>query len=131
VFGCVEIYSARFLYRRDTVFNAQTYLDYLEQIARHYYPRHVLWVQDNASYHKDAQVWQWFSANRSWWTTINLPPYSPQDNAVERLWHHTRITGTHNRYFAQADELNDTLTRVFRSIQRSPGQIHGYLQPFA
>ncbi len=39
VFACVEIHSARFLYRRDSVFNAETYLDFLEQVARHYYPR--------------------------------------------------------------------------------------------
>ena len=131
VFGCVEIHSARFLYRRDSVFNAETYLDFLEQVARHYYPRPVFWVQDNASYHKDAHVWDWFAANRSWWTVFNLPPYSPEFNATERLWHHTRITGTHNRYFADAAELNATLTRVFRSMQRCPDQIRGYLQPFA
>ena len=59
-----------------------------------------------------------------------LPPYSPDLNAVERLWHHTRLTGTHNRYFEDIDELNGTLTRVFRSMQRRPEQIHGYLQPF-
>ena len=97
VFGCVEIHSARFLYRRDSVFNAETYLGFLEQVARQYYPRPVFWVQDNASYHKDANVWDWFAANRSWWTVFNLPPYSP--------------------------EFNATPTRVFRSIQRRPDQI--------
>lgn len=131
VFGCVEIYSAQFLYRRDSVFNAETYLSFLEQVARYYYPRPVFWVQDNASYHKDANVWDWFATNRSWWTVFNLPSYSPEFNATERLWHHTRVTGTHNRYFADAGELNATLTRVFRSIQRRPDQIRGYIRPFA
>ena len=130
VFGCVEVYSARFHYRRDTVFNAMTYLDFLEQIARHYYPRPVIWIQDNASYHKDHDVWAWFAANRSWWTVVNLPPYSPEFNASERLWHHTRVEGTHNRYFVTKEELNATLTSVFRSMQRRPEQIRGYLQPF-
>jgi transposase len=131
VFGCVEIHSAQFLYRRDSVFNADTYLDFLEQVARYDYPRRVFWVQDNASYTKDAMVWDWFAANRFWWTVFNLPPYSPEYNATERLWHHTRITGTHNRYFANAEEINTTLTRVFRSIQRCPEQIRQYLRPFA
>lgn len=131
VFGCVEIYSARFLYRRDKVFNAETYLKFLKQVARWYYPQPVIWIQDNASYHRDGDVWDWFAENRSWWTTANLPPYSPEFNAAEPLWHHTRITGTHNRYFETADALAGTLTRVFRSIQRSPKQIRGYLKPFA
>jgi transposase len=130
IFGCIEIYSARFLYHRETVFNADTYLDFLEQIARYYYPRPVLYIQDNASYHKDKDVWAWFKANRSWWEVHNLPPYWPELNATERLWHHTRLMGTHNRYFANESELLSVLTRVFRSIQRRPQQIRGYLVPF-
>jgi transposase len=130
IFGCVELYSARFTYHRDTVFNAETYLDFLEQVARCYYPHRVIFIQDNASYHKDQNVSSWFEANHSWWETYNLPPYSPELNATERLWHHTRISGTHNRYFASHDELVTTLTSVFRSMQRRPDQIRGYLAPF-
>ena len=131
VFGCVEVHSARFLYRRDTVFNAETYLAFLRQVARQYYPRPVIWIQDNASYHKDHDVWTWFAHNRHWWEVANLPPYSPEFNAAERLWHHTRITGTHDRYFDTEAELHSTLTCVFRSMQRNADQIRGYLRPFA
>jgi transposase len=130
IFGCVEINTSRFLYRRDTVFNACTYLDFLGRIAQRYYPRRVFYIQDNASYHKDKEVWAWFSENRHWWQVYNLPPYSPEFNAVEPLWHHTRISGTHNRYFIDEAELWNTLTRVFRSMQRRPQQIEGYLRPF-
>ena len=130
VFGGVEVYSGRFLYRRDTVFNAATYLNFLEQAARAYYPQPVFWIQDNASYHKDADVYAWFSDHRKWWTVFLLPPYSPELNAEERIWRHTRLTGTHNRYFVTIDELDRTLTRVFRSIQQTPEQIRGYLYPF-
>ena len=106
-------------------------MDFLEHVARQYYPRPVIWVQDNASYHKDGNVWTWFSENRSWWTVANLPPYSPELNATERLWHHTRVNGTHNRYFVDEKELNATLTSVFRSMQRKPDEIRGYLRPFS
>lgn len=131
VFGCVDVRSARFHYARDIVFNSHTYISFLERVARHYYPRKVVWIQDNASYHKDKEVWAWFSDNRRWWTVANLPPYSPEFNATERLWHHTRIKGTHNRYFETEAELNTTLTSVFRSMQHNPDQIRGYLRPFA
>jgi len=130
IFGGVELFSARFFYHRDTVFNAETYLVFLEQIARHYYPRRVILIQDNASYHKDQTVWLWFAENRKWLEVHNLPPYSPEFNAAERIWHHTRITGTHNRYFATEQELIGTLIRVFRKVQHCPEQITGYLQPF-
>jgi len=130
IFGCIDIYSAQFYYHRDTAFNATTYLDFLEQIARRYYPGPVLYIQDNASYHKDQNVWAWFKANRYWWEVYNLPPYWPELNATERLWHHIRLNGAHNRYFSTVSELNDTLVRAFRSIQRNPRQLYGYLQPF-
>jgi transposase len=130
IFGCVDVFSARFLYRRDTVFNATTYLCFLDQIARAYHGKKVCYVQDNASYHKDGQISAWFHDNRAWLEVRNLPPYSPEFNAAEPLWHHTRKTGTHNRYFSTQDELASTLTSVFRSIQRNPNQIRGYLAPF-
>jgi transposase len=130
IFGCVELNTASFTYHRDKVFNAETYLNFLEQVANTYYPRQVIFIQDNASYHKDSTVSSWFYANRKWWEKCDLPPYSPEFNATERLWHHTRMKGTHNRYFASLDELNTTLTKVFRSMQRNPDQIRGYLEPF-
>ena len=130
IFGAVDLYTARFHYHQAEGFNADTYLDYLEQVARRYYPQRTYLIQDNASYHKDHTVWEWFAANRGWLEVHQLPPYSPELNATERLWHHTRLAGTHNRYFASEEELQDTLHRVFRSMQRKPDQIRGYLQPF-
>ncbi|MBI4668048.1 MAG: IS630 family transposase [Elusimicrobia bacterium] len=130
VFGSVEVFTARFLYKMAAVFNAETYLAYLEQIARAYFPRPTFLIQDNASYHKDKNVWSWFSDNRKWLTVYNLPPYCPELNATERLWHHTRLSGTHNRYFLSVGELHDTVCHIFKSMQHAPGQIRGYLQPF-
>jgi len=131
IFGCVEVYSARFMYHRSTVFNAVTYIGFLERIARRYFPQPVIYIQDNASYHKHRDVWDWFRGNRSWWHVHNLPPYSPEFNAAEPLWKHTRKMGTHNRYFEVIDELIEAVTSVFCSMQRNPEQIRGYLLPFS
>ena len=130
IFGCVDVFSAKFIYREDEVFNASTYIGFLEQIARIYRNRNVYYVQDNASYHKDKDVWAWFGDNRKWLEVFNLPPYSPELNAAEPLWHHTRKAGTHNRYFATKDELGSSLFSVFKSMQKKPDQIRGYLNPF-
>jgi transposase len=130
IFGAVEVYTAQFTYHRANVFNAATYLVFLEQLARRYFPKRTHLIQDNASYHKDATVWGWFKDNRRWLEVHPLPAYSPELNATERLWHHTRVAGTHNRYFVNEAELVGTLQRVFRSIQHNPIQIRGYLRPF-
>lgn len=131
ILGAVELYRARFLYRRDAVFNAATYLTFLkEEIAPRYRRQGAVLIQDNASYHKDCTVWAWFSANRHWLDVHQLPPYSPDFNASERLWQHTRKEGTHNRYFVTVDELYRTLTRVFAEMQSQPETIRPYLLPF-
>src|SRR5215469_9289798 len=77
-------------------------------------------IQDNASYHKDKDVWSWFKSNRHWLEVHQLPAYCPELNPAERLWQHTRKTGTHNRYFATRMELETTLHRVFGEMQHHP-----------
>jgi len=130
VFGTIELYAGRLLYHFQQVFNAQTYILYLERLIRSYFPRKIFLIQDNASYHKDGEVWGWFSKHRRDIEVYNLPPYSPQFNALERIWHYTRFEATHNRYFVTLEELHSTLTSTFRSIQKAPSQIQGYLYPF-
>lgn len=130
ILGAIELQRARFHYRRDCVFNAETYLGFLEQLAPHYRRRGAILIQDNASYHKDAEVWRWFGSNRRWLEVHQLPPYSPEFNPTERLWQHTRKNGTHNRYFTTETELVATLSRVFGDMQSHPERIRPYLAPF-
>jgi transposase len=131
VLGAVEIYTARFHYATDAVFNASTYLAFLKRnIAPHYRRRGAILVQDNASYHKQADVWAWYAENRDWLDVHNLPPYSPEFNPTERLWQHTRKNGTHNRYFVTERELLCTLMRVFGDMQADPSSIKNYMVPF-
>lgn len=130
ILGAIELWRARFHYREDSVFNADSYLGFLEQLARSYRRQGAILIQDNASYHKDADVWTWFRSNRHWLEVHQLPPYSPELNPAERLWQHTRKTGTHNRYFASRIELETTLNRVFGEMQHHPALIRSYLLPF-
>ena len=126
ILGAIELWRTRFDYRQDTVFNACTYLGFLEQLARRYRRQGAIMIQDNASYHKDAEVWSWFKSNRDWLEVHQLPPYSPELNPTERLWQHTRKNGTHNRFFSGLDALLATLTRAFGEMQSHPQFISSY-----
>ena len=130
ILGAIELWRTRFDYRQDTVFNATAYLGFLEQLARRYRRQGAILIQDNASYHKDAEVWAWFKSNRHWLEVHQLPPYSPELNPTERLWQHTRKNGTHNRFFGGLDALLATLTRVFGEMQSHPQLVQSYLNPF-
>jgi transposase len=130
ILGAIELWRARFHYAQAPVFNASTYLDFLHRLAPHYRRRGAILIQDNASYHKDSEVWSWFKSNRHWLEVHQLPPYSPELNPTERLWQYTRKTGTHDRYFASQGELVATLTRVFEDMQSYPELIRPRLLPF-
>ena len=130
ILGAIELWRARFHYEQAPVFNASTYLDFLHRLAPHYRRRGAILIQDNAPYHKEAEVWSWFKSNRHWLEVYQLPPYSPELNPTERLWQYTRTHGTHDRYFASQGELVATLTRVFGDMQSYPELIRPRLLPF-
>jgi transposase len=133
IFGCVEVYDAAFVYGDDEVFNGDTYVSFLDnKMAPRFYRRgqKVIYIHDNASYHKEQAVQTWFEAQQSWLQVEPLPAYSPEFNAVEPLWHHTRVQGTHNCCFKNRQEILGSLHHVFQDMQRHPEQILGYLRPF-
>jgi transposase len=104
VLGAVEIYTARFQYAFDTVFNAVTYLSFLKHsIAPRYRRRGAILVQDNASYHKEGEVWRWYAENRDWLEVHNLPPYSPEFNPTERAVHYPHLFTFDGGEWAETD----------------------------
>jgi hypothetical protein len=74
ILGAIELWRTRFDYRQDTVFNATTYLGFLEQLARRYRRQGAILIQDNASYHKDAEVWAGSNPTGIGWKCISCRP---------------------------------------------------------
>ncbi|PYU67538.1 MAG: hypothetical protein DMG52_33925, partial [Acidobacteria bacterium] len=81
------------------VFNAETYLAFLQNLARRYRRQGAILIHDNASYHTKPLVQSWLDVNRDWLEVKSWPKYSPELNPTERIWQYTRKNGTHNRYF--------------------------------
>jgi transposase len=134
VLATVSLYDGKFVYRHQTeYFNAQTYRSFLEDEVLPAYYRHgrrVYLIQDNASYHKKPELYEWFQSERSRLEVFCLPPYSPQFNAQERLWQFTRMHATHNRFFDIPAELCASLFETFADIQKHPEKILGLLAPY-
>jgi transposase len=134
VFGAVGLARAKFVYRHQTeYFHHASYVAFLEDVVlpRFYRRGHrVYLIQDNASYHKHADTYAWFGQQRRRLEVFQLPPYCPELNATERIWHHTRMRATHNRYFESPDQLQDTLLRTFEDMIHRPTQISNLLTPF-
>ena len=86
--------------------------------------------QDNASYHKKQEAYEWFKANRRYVEVFQLPPYWPELNATERIWNYTRKFVTHNRFFEQPQDLCDALFRRFDYVRHHPQEIEDLSIPF-
>jgi transposase len=134
ILGAVSL-NGQFVYRHQTeYFNAQTYRSFLEEeVLPAYYRRgrRIYLIQDNASYHKKPEVYEWFQSQRRRMEVFCLPPYSPELNAEERLWQFTRKNATHNRFFENPAELCASLFRTFDDIQKHSEKILGLLAPFS
>lgn len=135
ILGAVCPATGQIAYRHQTeYFTAETYMAFRDEVVLPaYYRRNhrVYLVQDNASYHKKPEVYSWFSENRKRIEVFLLPPYSPEFNAAEKVWWHTRKESTHNRYYDFPDELCQNLFGTFHNIQSHPTILLSLLRDFS
>lgn len=134
IFGAVRLDTARFIYlHQEDYFQWETYLAFVDQVMLPSFYRRghrVYLIQDNASYHRKRETYEWLAQHRRYVEVFQLPPYWPELNATERIWHYTRRHATHNRFFAQPAELCHALFHTFEHVRRHPEEIRGLLQPF-
>jgi transposase len=75
--------------------------------------RHVVLVLDNAGWHgaKDLKV----PGNI---TLLPLPPYSPELNPIERLWHWLKDHEFSNQVYPDYNELTDAVCNIWNTLTR-------------
>lgn len=99
-FGAVSLASGKFAYSLSTVFNAQTFQQFLVLLLRRRTKgKRMLVILDNARYHHAKLLKPFLYKYRKVLTLVFLPPYSPQLAPIERVWKLARRMATHNRHF--------------------------------
>lgn len=91
------------------VLNTSIINQFLDQFSRSLEPDiHAVLIWDGAGFHRagDLQV-------PSNVTRISLPPYSPELNPIENLWHHLRSHYWSNRIYADYDDLFDVAEQTW------------------
>lgn len=73
---------------------------------------HVIW--DNAAYHKGPDVRNFLARPDCRIHLIQLPPYCPHLNPIERLWAVMHQCVTHNRYYPTQKQFANAILRFFR-----------------
>ena len=134
MFGAVRLDNSQFTYlHQEDYFQWETYLAFVDQVlVPEFYRRghRIYLIQDNASYHKKEETYEYFAKHRRYLEIFQLPPYWPALNATERIWNYTRKHATHNRFFETPEELQRVLFRTFENVRRHPEEIEGLLELF-
>lgn len=73
---------------------------------------HVIW--DNAAYHKGPDVRAFLARPDCRIHLIQLPPYCPHLNPIERLWAVMHQNVTHNRHYQTQKQFANAILRFFR-----------------
>jgi len=73
---------------------------------------HVIW--DNAAYHKGPHVRAFLARPQCRIHLIQLPPYCPHLNPIERLWAVMHQYVTHNRHYPSQKQFAEAILTFFR-----------------
>ena len=73
---------------------------------------HVIW--DNAAYHKGSDVREFLARPACRINLIQLPPYCPHLNPIERLWAVMHQYVTHNRHYPTQKQFATAILKFFR-----------------
>ena len=92
--------------------NTGTFNVLLSMLAAEAKPdEHVVLIMDRAGWHKSKAL-----RLPDCVTVLLMPPYSPELNPVENLWHHLRSHHLSNRAYADYDHLVDAGTEAWRKL---------------
>jgi len=92
--------------------NTDTFNVFLNMLAAEVKPdEHVVLIMDQAGWHRSKTL-----DLPECMTVLLLPPYSPQLNPVENLWHHLRSHHLSNRAYDDYDHLIDAGTAAWQTL---------------
>lgn len=122
VFGALNTRTGRVVNGVTQSKNAATFVQFLEFLSRTYRrARKLHLVLDNYIIHKAACVKRYLERRDSRIVLHFLPPYSPDDNPIERLWKQLHDHVTRNHKHTNIDSLVRAVRRFLEAAQPFPG----------
>jgi len=96
--------------------NRDSTVQLLEMLDRKYfYAKEIIIILDNASYHYSQEVRDVIEASDKL-KLVYLPPYSPELNLIERVWHFFKKNVLYNTYYENLAEFRKAAINFFRNI---------------
>jgi transposase len=103
--------------------NAQTFLAFLHYILGMHKDRHIVMILDNARIHHARLLKPFLEENKHCLTLLFLPPYSPQLNAVERIWGWLKGSVIVNRFHATQKDIRASVRSFMEYLDTCPENV--------
>lgn len=102
--------------------NAQSTIKLLEKIQEKQPRGKIIFIPDNAKYYRSVLVKEYLKS----FPRIELkflPPYSPNLNLIERLWHFYKKKVLYNKHYPSIDCLRKITATFFRGLGKFKGEL--------
>jgi len=118
-FGAVSLRRGKFIRSISPTFDAVTFAAFLKTLLRHRARnKQMVVILDNARYHHAKLLKPLLQKHQAHLELLFLPPYSPQLAPIERVWKLARRLATHNRYFANLEDVRSAIDSCFVQWQK-------------
>ena len=92
--------------------NAQSTIELYKKIEEKYSNMSTIFiVRDNARYYNNKLVKEYLETSRI--KEMPMPPYSPNLNSIERLWHYFKREVTYNKYYEKFADFEEAVLYFF------------------
>ena len=96
--------------------NYQSTIEHLKQVREKYPNKKLLFLLDNATWHKKQEVQEFCEDNNM--RLIFLPPYSPELNPIERVWSFLK-SKVKKLFFREAEEFRKFVETLLGEINET------------
>lgn len=129
VLGLIDYYTGDFFCKgHEGRLNSESYANFLKETLSQT-NKHVILIQDGASYHRSKAMKEFFKQNSDQITVYQLPSYSPDYNPIEKLWKKVKTKETHLHYFPTFDSLKVKVEKAllnFKNLQEEILSLFGF-----
>lgn len=123
VLGLIDYFTGTFFSKgHEGRLNSIAYVDFLKETLLQT-DKHVILIQDGASYHRSKYTKEFFANNTDRITVYQLPSYSPDYNPIEKLWKKVKEKEIHLHYFPTFDALKCKVEKAILNFKNLHNEI--------
>jgi transposase len=109
--GAIALDNMKVVANEYNTVNAENMIDFLKNLEKNSYASKIHVICDNGRANKNKAIQEYLKTSKI--EMHYLPPYSPNLNAIERLWKMMRERKTYNRCYENFAEFGKAIRRFF------------------